>query len=92
MHADDMGMIERGDQGWNRKAKPDRVTAFGKNHHYHLIAFRQIRQTQSIRPDIFVENGYDLSTYGFRCESPSSAWTFEGFDWHPDGRRQLVLW
>ena len=65
MHADDMGMIERGDQGWNRKAKPDRVTAFGKTIIIISSLFAKSVKLNPFRPDIFVENGYDLSTYGF---------------------------
>jgi hydroxyacylglutathione hydrolase len=58
MHKDDTGMAERGDMFVNRK-KPNIVigtimpivAGFGK--------------TQRFTPDILLEDGYDLSTYGF---------------------------
>ena len=67
MHAEDAEMVERGDRGWNRKARADSVTLFGK-----IIIFVS---SQSVKPgsfhpfspDLLVNGGDDLSEYG--CEA-----------------------
>jgi glyoxylase-like metal-dependent hydrolase (beta-lactamase superfamily II) len=58
MHHDDSGMVERGDMFWNRK-KPfilirmmvPILFGFGKSDRF--------------KPDLYIEDGYDLSEYGF---------------------------
>ena len=61
MHRDDSGMVERGDMFWNRKKGNMLVrmitpilTGFGKSERF--------------TPDICVEEGYDLSEYGFDAQ------------------------
>lgn len=65
IHAADSGMVERGDQGWNRKAKSDRTTLFG-----HIIIFVSSRVIKPLPfktfvPDTYIIDGQDLSDYGF---------------------------
>ncbi len=67
MHADDKGMVERGDTTWNRKAKPDFVTVTGR---FIMVAgtlmerFRRSGSFEVFEPDLLVEDGFELSEYG----------------------------
>jgi hydroxyacylglutathione hydrolase len=65
MHAGDSGMVERGDQGWNRKAKSDRITLFGRM--IRFISSRLVRQGayDTFTSDLYVDDGYDLAELGF---------------------------
>lgn len=58
MHYDDSGMVERGDMFWNRKKG---------NFLFRMMApiLFGFGKTQRFEPDLTVENGYDLSEYGF---------------------------
>lgn len=58
MHADDAGMVERGDMFWNRK-QPNRVLGmlFGR--------FLGLRKADRFKPDRFLQDGDDLSRYGW---------------------------
>jgi hydroxyacylglutathione hydrolase len=58
MHYDDSGIVERGDMFWNRKKGNILIrmmvpilTGFGKSKRF--------------KPDLYIEDGYDLSGYGF---------------------------
>ena len=58
MHYDDSGMVERGDMFWNRK------------HPKHFIRvlfgiFFGLKKSDRFKPDLYVEEGYRLSNYGF---------------------------
>jgi glyoxylase-like metal-dependent hydrolase (beta-lactamase superfamily II) len=64
MHADDSEMVKRGDQGWNRKAKPDRVTLFGNIIIFISSYIARSGKFDTFIPDLYVEDGYDLSEYG----------------------------
>jgi len=58
MHADDSGMIERGDMFWNRKKG---------NSLFRMmipILFR-FGKSDRCKPDLTIEDGYDLSEFGF---------------------------
>ncbi|MEN8120247.1 MAG: MBL fold metallo-hydrolase [Bacteroidota bacterium] len=57
MHHDDFGMIEHGDMFWNRK-KPNMLIK--------IIAgvILRLRKSDRIKPDIPIDDGYDLSNYG----------------------------
>jgi hydroxyacylglutathione hydrolase len=65
MHPDDSEMVERGDQGWNRKAKSDRVTVFGKIIIFISSLLARSGTFNTFKPDIYLEDGYDLSEYRF---------------------------
>ncbi len=60
MHEDDAGMVERGDMGWNRKPKPDRMSLFFK------IMLRVVKPGpfDKFKPDFYVDENFDLSAYG----------------------------
>ena len=67
MHADDLGMVERGNMDWNRKAKADKVSivfaAMG------LIApLFKPGKFETFNPDFTIEEGYALSPYGFDAQ------------------------
>lgn len=58
MHRDDSGMVERGDMLWNRN-KPNILLR---------IVFRlffRLGESDRFKPDLYVDDGYDLSEYGF---------------------------
>jgi len=58
MHYDDSGMVERGDMFWNRK-KPNIFIKiiFG--------LFFGLSKSDRFKPDLYIEDGYDFSGYGF---------------------------
>lgn len=68
MHYDDSGMVEHGNMSWNRKARPDKLS----------ITFRIITlifgrlgkpgNFNTFKPDIYFEDGRDLSEYGFAAK------------------------
>ncbi len=67
MHRDDAGMVERGDMNWNRKARPDRVSLFGR---FVMVMSKVVSlgakdRFEPFLPDSYLEDGQDLSTYGF---------------------------
>ena len=63
MHPDDAGMVEHGDQEWNRRVPPDRLTFFGKI--IKLIFSKMPEDFDVFTPDVFLQDGQDLSPYGF---------------------------
>jgi hydroxyacylglutathione hydrolase len=65
MHAEDAGMVERGDQGWHRKAKSDRITVFGRIIIFISSTLLRPSKFNTFKPDLYVEDGQDLSEYGF---------------------------
>lgn len=61
MHDDDSGMVERGDMFWNRKNPNNLIRIlFG--------LFFGLRKSDRFKPDLYVEDGYRLSDYGFDAE------------------------
>lgn len=65
MHAEDAEMVRSGNQGLNRKVKSDRITLFGRL----IIAVSSHSDSSNkfepFTPDLFLEDGTDLSPYGF---------------------------
>jgi hydroxyacylglutathione hydrolase len=61
MHRDDSGMVEYGDMTWNRK-KPNILlrAIFG--------LFINLSESDRFKPDITIEDGDDLSDYGFEAK------------------------
>ena len=61
MHYDDSGMVERGDMFWNRQ-----------NSHYLIRIifglFFSLSKSDRFKPDLYLEDGYCLSNYGFDAE------------------------
>ena len=68
MHAADSGMVERGDMSWNRKAKPDKISFLGRiimTISRLVLLFGKPAKFDTFKPDIYLEDGQDLSGYGF---------------------------
>jgi len=64
MHAQDAGMATHATMGWNRKAKSDRVTLFGRLIMIIARLFVSKNSFETFTPDISVEDGQDLAEYG----------------------------
>ncbi|MDY6864415.1 MAG: MBL fold metallo-hydrolase [Halobacteriota archaeon] len=58
MHQDDSGMAERGDMFWNRRKGNILLGTIAR------ILFR-FGKKERFQPDLYIEDGYDLSEYGF---------------------------
>jgi hydroxyacylglutathione hydrolase len=67
MHRDDSGMVERGDQSWNRKARSDRVTIFGRIIMVISSLLGGSGKFDTFKPDVYIDDGFDLSGYGFEA-------------------------
>jgi glyoxylase-like metal-dependent hydrolase (beta-lactamase superfamily II) len=65
IHAGDAEMVRRGDQLWNRKANPDRLTLFGKFIIFLSTHMPNTSQFDAFSPDLTLEDGADLAQYGF---------------------------
>jgi glyoxylase-like metal-dependent hydrolase (beta-lactamase superfamily II) len=67
MHQDDAGMVEQGNMGWNRKARPDKISLIGS-----LIIllgsvstiFSPANKFEKFRADMLLEDGQPLSDVG----------------------------
>jgi hydroxyacylglutathione hydrolase len=64
INIDDSGIVETGNMGFNRKAKPDKnafifqiITFFGKKERF-----------ETFKPDIYLENEQNLSEYGLNAQ------------------------
>jgi hydroxyacylglutathione hydrolase len=64
MHPDDWGMVERGDMGWNRKPKPDKMSIVFKILGALVMTFSAASRFDLFKPDVAVDDGFDLSKYG----------------------------
>lgn len=62
MHPGDAGMVERGDMFWNRKSGGKLLRAVAPL----LFGFGKSRR---FKPDLYVEEGYDLSTHGLAARA-----------------------
>lgn len=65
MHAGDSGMVEKGDMGFNRKLRSDRVSVFGRI--IMFISSHLVPQTrfEVFKSDILLEDWQDLAEFGF---------------------------
>ncbi len=61
IHPDDAGMLERGDMFWNRKKGNMLIRLIAPL----LFGFTKSNRSQ---PDLSIEDGYDLSEYGFDAQ------------------------
>ena len=61
MHFDDLGMVEDGDMFWNRNRSNFLLKIIASS----LFGFGKSKR---FRPDIFLEEGTDLSEYGFEAK------------------------
>jgi hydroxyacylglutathione hydrolase len=64
MHPDDVGMVEHGDQTWNRKNRSDRITLFGRIIISISGLIAKPAQFRVFHPDILVADGQDLTEFG----------------------------
>ncbi len=64
MHAQDAGMVTHANMGQGRKAHSDRVTLFGRLIMVIARLFVSKASFEAFTPDVFVEDGQDLSDYG----------------------------
>ena len=58
MHRDDSGMVERGDMLWNRNKQNILFRVIFK-------LFIRLSKSDRFKPDLFIDEGYDFSGYGF---------------------------
>jgi glyoxylase-like metal-dependent hydrolase (beta-lactamase superfamily II) len=58
MHKDDSGMVEHGDMLWNRNKQNFIIRIFFK-------LFFKLSKTDRFKPDLYIDEGYDFSGYGF---------------------------
>ncbi len=71
MQAGDVAMVEHGDMGRSRKAKPDRMSALGRVVmllSQVMVFFGGVDQLETFQPDILLEDGQDLSGYGCQAK------------------------
>ncbi|OYT33347.1 MBL fold metallo-hydrolase [Archaeoglobales archaeon ex4484_92] len=61
MHHDDSGMVERGDMFWNRRKGNISLGMIAR------ILFR-FGKKERFKPDLYIDDGYDLSDYGFNAK------------------------
>lgn len=65
MHADDAGMVEQGNMGWNRKSPPDRIAfVFGLMMRIMPLIVRG-RKFEVFKPDLLIDEDFGLAEYGF---------------------------
>lgn len=58
MHKDDSGMVERGDMLWNRNKQNIFIRIIFK-------LFFRLSKSDRFKPDLYIDEGYDFSGYGF---------------------------
>jgi hydroxyacylglutathione hydrolase len=68
MHRDDSGMVERGDMGWNRKAKPDTFSLLFRLMGLFSKQLSKGHPFEKFTPDIYVDESFDLSPYGLKAK------------------------
>jgi len=64
MHKDDSGMAERGDMFWNRSSGNALLRVLAP------VLFR-FPKSNRFKPDVYIEEGYDFSEYGFEARALS---------------------
>ena len=68
LHAADVGMVERGDMSYARKAKPDKIGLIFKVMIPLAPLFFKTNAFQFFKPDFTVDEGFDLAKYGFTAK------------------------
>ena len=64
MHSLDAGMVERGDMSWNRKAKADKYSPLFRLVGLMAKAFAGGDKFEKFRPDMMIDESFDLSPCG----------------------------
>ena len=67
LHAADVGMVERGDMSYARKAKPDKIGLIFRVMIPLAPLFFKTNAFEYFKPDFTVDEGFDLSEYGFNA-------------------------
>jgi hydroxyacylglutathione hydrolase len=65
IHADDAGMVERGDMSWNRKVRPDRHAFIFRWMAALVLLFVRPSKFEIFTPDFIIDENFSLSEYGF---------------------------
>lgn len=65
MHPADVGMVEKGDMGWNRKVKPDYTAPLFRLIMLAMPLLGGSDQFDTFTPDSTLTEGADLARYGF---------------------------
>jgi hydroxyacylglutathione hydrolase len=65
--AADLPMVERGDMKWNRKARPDKFSLTFKIMSSVVPLFVKTGKIDTFKPDLTVDDSFDLSEYGFNA-------------------------
>lgn len=68
MHDGDSGMVELGDQRWNRKARSDRLSFIGRliiGLGGLMAALDRANPFERFTPDFYVADGHDFTAFGF---------------------------
>jgi hydroxyacylglutathione hydrolase len=65
IHADDAGMLERGDMSWNRKARPDKQAFIFRWMAAVIPLFVRGTKFEKFSPDFFIDENSVLAEYGF---------------------------
>ena len=68
IHREDSEVVRRGNQDWNRKAKPDRFPLFFKAIGRLVTFFVRSVKFETFEPDLTVDEGFDLPAYGLAAE------------------------
>jgi glyoxylase-like metal-dependent hydrolase (beta-lactamase superfamily II) len=69
MHSLDLGMVERGDMRFNRKAKPDKMSLIARVMVFVVGAFfKGATKFDKFTPDVLIDEGFDLSRYGLNAK------------------------
>ncbi len=64
MHADDVGMVERGDMSWNRKTKPDKMSFIFRIISSVMPLFIKQDKFEVFKPDLTIDENFNCSEYG----------------------------
>ena len=81
MHSLDAGMVERGDMGWNRKAKADKYSLLFRLLGLIVKNFFGKDKFEKFTPDFLVDEDFDLSPFGIKARIIHMSGTFQGIDW-----------
>jgi len=68
IHPDDAGMVESGNMGINRKARPDRIAFFFRVMMWVTSHLTQSPKFEVFKPDLMIGEDFKLAGYGFDAQ------------------------